>query len=119
MFKKYSGLFKLALIYLFLLVFISLLYLYTPLSLKINNLFLLIIAISFFFINGYLSGQKAVIKGYLSGLKKGLILLLIFFLLSLFKSSFSYLQLLYYLILLLSSVLGSCFGINHHSTIKS
>ena len=51
-------------------------------------------------------------KGYLEGLKLGLIIISILILLVLTLDSFSLKSILYYLILLLTSIIGSTIGIN-------
>ena len=60
----------------------------------------------------YYLGKKSVKKGYLEGLKLGSIIILVFLIISLILKSFGLKNLVYYLILLLISTLGSMIGIN-------
>lgn len=78
---------------------------------KINFVFIAIIC----FIAGLRRGKKASKRGYLEGLKLGGIVILILFLLNLiFYRSFSLYVFLYYLIILVATVMGSMLGINLH-----
>ena len=72
----------------------------------------IIIFILFFFIAGFIKGKNIDKKGYIQGLKIGLELILILFLLSLFSFSLNIKTIIYYMILLLSSIFGSTIGIN-------
>lgn len=67
----------------------------------------------FFFIIGFTFGKKALKKGYLEGLKIGLSLIFLLIIINLlfFQTRFSFERFLYYFILILSSTLGSMFGI--------
>ena len=64
-------------------------------------------------LGGFFTGKKANKKGYLEGIKFGSILIIIFVMLNLllFKNSFSLINILYYIILLFCSMLGSMIGI--------
>ena len=81
------------------------------------NIISVIVVIMSLFIGGYLTGRKANKKGYLEGIKFGLIMIVIILLLNLlvFKNEFSLINILYYLILLFSSTLGSMIGIMRKS----
>ena len=66
-----------------------------------------------FFFLGFKNGRASKSKGYLAGLKIGLgfvMVLLIFNLI--FVRSFKISLLIYYLLLIMSSILGGMFGIN-------
>lgn len=63
-------------------------------------------------VNSYLLGKKSVKKGYLEGLKFGGCIILIFIIITLIAKSFSMNTVIYYLILLLASILSSMIGIN-------
>lgn len=81
---------------------------------KIISIFKILIPIISTFIGGFYLGKKANNKGYLEGLKLGFlfsIFLLIFNFLA-FNNSFKFKYLLFYLIIIISCVLGSMIGIN-------
>ena len=77
-----------------------------------TNILSIIILIIVYFIYGFKKGKVSDSKGYIQGIKTGSILTLILFLLSVFNLSFSFKTIIYYLILVLSSVFGATFGIN-------
>lgn len=81
----------------------------TP-TLKIISIITIILSL---FIGGYLTGRKANKKGYLEGIKFGLIMIIIILILNLliFKNEFNLINILYYISLLLSSMIGGMFGI--------
>lgn len=81
---------------------------------KVTSIFKIIIPIISLFIGGFYIGKRSIKKGFLEGLKIGLlfsIFLLIFNFLAL-SNSFKVKYLLFYLILIISSILGSMIGIN-------
>ena len=81
---------------------------------KIISIFKILIPVISLFIGGFYIGKKSTSKGYLEGLKLGLlfsIFLLIFNFLAL-SNSFKLKYLLFYLIIIVSSILGSMIGIN-------
>lgn len=80
----------------------------TPL--KILSIISMIISI---LIGSYLTGKKANKKGYLEGIKFGSIIIVIVLLLNLilFKNEFNLINILYYLLLLFTSTIGSMIGI--------
>lgn len=97
-----------------LLLFTSTLYYFDIIgSSAINYLRLLIIFFVLFF-TSYILGKNTEKNGYLAGLKFGLVDILIFFLISIlaFRSDFKIRIILYDIILLAISVLGSMIGIN-------
>ena len=63
--------------------------------------------------SGYYIARHSYQKGYLMGSLTGAINVLFLIVLSLIFSKLSLISLLYYLILLLSSITGGIFGINH------
>ncbi len=78
---------------------------------KIN--FSLVALISF--MGGVHKGKKASKKGYLEGLKLGGIAIMILFVLNiLFYRTFNLYVFLYYLVILVGSIIGSMIGINLH-----
>lgn len=70
----------------------------------------LIIPLIAIFIQSFIIGKKATKLGYLAGLKFGGIIISIFILLVLILDKFNLKSLIYYLILLLTSTLGSMLG---------
>lgn len=81
---------------------------------KATSIFKIIIPVISLFIGGFYIGKNSFKKGFLEGLKLGLIfsvILIIFNYLGL-DNSFKLKYILYYLILLISSTLGSMIGIN-------
>lgn len=81
---------------------------------KVISIFKILIPIISLFVGGFYIGKKSDNKGYLEGLKLSLIFsifLLIFNFLAL-SNSFKFKYLLFYLIIIISCVLGSMIGIN-------
>ena len=74
----------------------------------------ILIPIISIFIGGFLIGKKSISKGWLEGIKYGLIVLLLMFLISIifFKNELGVKVILYYLILLISSTTSSMIGIS-------
>ena len=70
------------------------------------------------FIGGYKVGNSANKKGYIEGIKLSLIVIVILFMFSYlgFNASFSISLILYYIILIISSMLGAMIGINKKIT---
>ena len=113
--KKYGK--ALAIFSIFIIItsfFISLFNQFNVFYSKGSDLFVFIIMIIFFGSIGFYFGKKAPSKGYLEGLKIGLIL--IFFLILLntvfFQSKYSLERIIYYCVLIMSSVFSSMIGIN-------
>lgn len=77
----------------------------------ITNLKLILPIISIF-ISSLILGTKSKKKGYLEGLKLGLIIIIILLIITLLTKSFITKSLLFYSILLLTSILGAMIGIN-------
>lgn len=109
---KYS-LVSLILIFLLLLLTSTLYYFDIIGSSVVNYLRLFIIFLVLFF-TSYILGKNTEKNGYLAGLKFGLADIIIFFLISIvaFRSDFKLRLVLYDMILLAISVLGSMIGIN-------
>lgn len=70
------------------------------------------------FIGGYKVGNNANKKGYIEGIKLSLIVIAILFMFSYlgFNASFNISLILYYIILIISSMLGAMIGINKKIT---
>ena len=79
---------------------------------SINFLNLLIISISML-IGGIYIGNKSSKRGWLEGLKVGIIVIILLIIINLIlNSSFDIKKVIYYFIILVSSILGSMIGIN-------
>ena len=80
---------------------------------KIVTVFKIIIVLISMFVGGFIMGKNSNKKGWLEGLKLGLIILVILILVNfILKQSFDIRNLIYYLILIASTVFGSMIGIN-------
>ena len=78
----------------------------------ISNIILGMVLILFFLL-GYNNGKKSKNKGYLAGLKIGSIfILLLLFINLIFYRNFKLTLLFYYILLIMSSILGGMIGIN-------
>ena len=86
----------------------------------ITSLIIFIFNIILFFILNFLNAKKTIKRGFLEGLILGLIFISIMFLIKivLFDNSFNIATIIYYIILLVTSVLGGMFGINKKSDTK-
>ena len=86
------------------------------LGLKSNysSLLNIIILIILFFIIGFKEGKNSLKKGFLAGIKIGLINIFTLFIINIlfFKNNLSINMFIYYILLLLTSILGSMVGIN-------
>jgi len=94
--------------------FITLLNYFNIINNKIISIFNILIPTVCLFIGGFYIGKKSSNNGYLEGLKLGTlfsIFLLIFNFLA-FDNSFKLKYLLFYLIIIISCILGSMIGIN-------
>ncbi|MBQ2946293.1 MAG: TIGR04086 family membrane protein [Bacilli bacterium] len=81
---------------------------------KVTSIIKIIIPIISMFVGGFYIGKRSLKKGFLEGLKLGSIfsiVLIIFNYLGL-NNSFKFKYLLFYIILIISSILGSMIGIN-------
>jgi len=97
---------------------ISIFYYLNILNDGFNNYLLLISSFLSMLVGGIYIGLKSKEKGYIEGLKIGLISIFILMILSiiLYKTNINYKNIIYYLILLSSSILGSMIGINKKKT---
>lgn len=83
------------------------------LSDKTMSIMKIIIPIISLFIGGIYLGMNTKFKGFYNGIKLGLIFIFIMIILNIiFISSFEFKNILYYLILLITTSLGSMIGIN-------
>lgn len=116
--NKYTKYLK-ALLYIFIPILffnliLSLLYYFNILSDKSFNILKIITTLISFIIGGIYIGKKSNRKGYLEGLKIGLIALIIFFIISYlaFDHGITIKSSIYYLVMLATSTIGSMIGIN-------
>ncbi len=77
--------------------------------LKITELLIPIISI---FIGSYILGKSSNNKGYIEGLKYGMAWIILFLIINLISKNFTYLSLIYYLILIIIAIVSSIIGIN-------
>lgn len=101
------------LLILFLSSFTTLLYYFNLLSSGVYNVFKLLIPLFSIFITTISFTKKVKEKGWFEGLKLGLLLIIVFIAISSFAStSFNIKMMLYYLIILITAILGGMIGIN-------
>lgn len=108
---KYMGLYT---IFIILTIFICSILNLIGVNNTITNFITLIINIILFLIFGFKKGNNASNQGFIEGLKIGLSFLIILIIINIFtyKSIFTLTTFVYYLILLLTSILGGMIGIN-------
>lgn len=73
---------------------------------------MLLIPIIGIFVGGFKIGKVSSKKGYIEGLKYGFIWIILLLIINLITKGFTYLSIIYYVLLLLISVVGSILGIN-------
>ena len=97
---------------------ISILYYLNILNDGFNNYLLLLSSFISMLVGGIYIGLRSKEKGYVEGIKIGLISIFILMILSiiLYKTNINSKNIIYYLILLSSSILGSMIGINKKKT---
>ena len=84
---------------------------------KASSFFKIITLVISIFIGAYQIGKVALKKGYLEGLKFGIIIILLFLLINLlFFKDLQLKNIIYYLIILISSTTGSMLGIQKKSS---
>ncbi len=113
--KNISNSFLYILISILILTFITTIFNYFEIfSYKTINILEIIIIIIAMFLGGYKLGQKSNKKGYIEGIKLGIIfsIFLVIFNYLAFDNPFKIKYLLFYIILIASSSLGSMIGIN-------
>lgn len=88
------------------------------LSYKVSSIISYVFIIILFSICGYKLGNKSNKKGYLSGLLIGISNIILMFILGIIlKVEFNLNILIYYITLILSSVIGGCIGINRKGSL--
>lgn len=108
--KKYLNVILVSIIFLLLTPLIF--SLFNLFDIEVKKIFYLATIIIMSFITGIFLGLNTSNKAYLKGLALGIIMSLIMFLLSLIlRSSFSIYTLVYYLIIIISTMMGSIVGI--------
>ena len=97
--------------------FITILSYFDIMSSKIVSIFKILIPIISLFIGGFIIGTRSNNKGLLEGLKLGLIFLFLDIIITalIFNAKFEIKYLLFYTIILMSSIFGSIIGINKKS----
>ena len=107
-FNKFKKNLYLILILFSLAIILSVIYLLANISFDIISTILLVLTLVFAFLVGYLYSLNNHDKGIISGLKIGLIVIIIMFIISLLlKVPFKPTRLIYYVIIILSSIFGS------------
>ena len=101
-------------LFLILISFICSLFNLCGVNSTITNLILFIFNIISFLVIGFKEGIKANKKGYMAGLKIGLILLILLYIINIIiaRKAFSITMIIYYIILLLVSIFGAMIGIS-------
>lgn len=90
------------------------------LGMRTYDIILLVIMIISSLVAGFISGRKTEKNGYLNGIVLGIILSLIMFIFSLiFKNTYKLDTLIYYLIIIASSTIGSMIGIQKNNKKQS
>ena len=89
-------------------------YYFDLMSDKTLSIFKIIIPVFSMILGGFITGRKSNKSGYIEGLKLGLITSILFIIFNFlaFNNSFKLKYLLFYIILIISSILGSMIGIN-------
>lgn len=97
---------------------ITLLNYYNIINYNILSVLLIIIPTIWIFIGGFLLGRVSNNKGYLEGIKFGLILVVLFLLISLLgiQNKFEIKSIIFYIILVVSSMIGGMIGISRKLT---
>ena len=107
-----SLLFVLISIFTLTLIFTTLNY-FDVIGNKIMNISKIIIPLFAVAIGGFIIGRNSLKNGWLEGLKLGLIIILLISIISLIlKQNINLKDLVFYLLLIISSIIGSMFGIN-------
>ena len=92
---------------------LTILYYFDVINNNIYNIMKMIIVLLSLFINAYILGKSSTKYGLIEGLKLGTIILVIMFILKIItNSSFDIRTIIYSIILLLTSSIGSVIGIN-------
>lgn len=95
--------------------FINLLNYYDLLSANLYKISLVLLVALSIFLSAFILGKNTKEKGYLEGIKFGILIVLIMSIISYlaFDNNITIKSIIYYLILLITSATGSAFGINN------
>lgn len=119
--KKYSM--RLAYTFLslgFSVLFITTLYYFNLINENTYKVFKIVVLIINLFISGFILGREAKSKGFLEGIKLGLMIIPIFLIVTLLiKEPLKLTVILYYLIILITSTFGSMIGMSLKKETKS
>lgn len=99
---------------LILTFFITLLNYINLINLNVVNIFSYIVPFISFFIGAFLLGKNSISKGWLEGIKLGLICIIILFIFNFlaFNEGYTIQNIILYSIILVSNILGGMIGIN-------
>ncbi len=95
-----------------LLFITSIFYYFDILSNQVIRYFKIIIVILSSLLGGYSIGKKSTNKGYLSGLKLSAIIVSLFLIINIILKGFKWYHLVYYIIIMIVTIIGSMIGIN-------
>lgn len=95
-------------------IFITLFHYFSIFSLSLIRILKMILAIVAIFVSSFILGKKCSKKGYLEGLKFGGIILILLLIMNLIFHSLSLKSIIFFIIILITSVLGSMIGINRN-----
>ena len=96
-----------------LTLFLSILSYFNIVNQTIYKIILSLIPILSMIVGGLILGKSSQIKGYIEGLKLSILVIILFVFFSfLFKINFNWTNFIYYLVLSISSMIGSMIGIN-------
>lgn len=111
--KKYGKRLIFTIISIIISLFIlTILYYFNIISSNTNKILKIIIILSNIFISSFILGKNTPSKGYLEGIKLSFLILPIFIIFSLITSTLKFKVIIYYLIISITSILGSMIGIN-------
>ncbi len=81
---------------------------------KIIHILSFVYMLLLFFVFGFKAGKKSENKGFIAGLKVGVLFLFLLFIINLifYQTGFKWIRLFYYLLLLFTSIIGATIGIN-------
>lgn len=101
-------------------MFTTTLYYFDIISTNLSSIFNIIIPIVFIILGTIYLGMKTNKKGWLAGIKYSLLFLIIISLINvlIYREDYQLINILYYLIIILTSILGSMIGINLKKPVK-
>ena len=99
------------------IIIITMLNYFNIIGINISNISKILIIVISIFLGGFTLGKLSIKKGYLEGLKYGFIITIMFFLLNLIITKNIKIRLIIlYIIINITSILGSMFGILNNKT---